>query len=499
MLLALILGFAGVAGAGPSDVLISVLVDSEEQAGDFIIPPGTHAIHVNLTNQGTEALPAGTLSVSVRRLHAGLVWNTSATTPPLAPARSHGLTLSVPTELPGLHTVMVEYGSGTWVAGADRDLHVSFTSDRWQQWRTGNEVPNETRLFLAFYYPWYGTPDGPAGNWLHWTPQRGYDSTHVPLIGFYDSRSEEVISYHVRTAKSVGLDGFISSWWGPDNYIDDAFPMLLKAAEEFGLKATIYLEIAQSPQDLADQLHYVLTRYGDHPAFLSWDGRPVIFIYGRVMGDLELGEFAQVFSELETQGLPAFYLADRLDVNYLQVFDGLHTYSPLSNMDKYHELTDECDALGKVFAATIAPGYDDTIIRDPGLVVDRDNGSFYQDSWETIMLSQPDWVLITSWNEWHEGSEIEPSLEFGDLYLNLTQEYYDLFESGEVTPRLEARIAEIDSMLSTAEDLIEAALAKGMDTRLLSRDLMIAENAWEEFDYGTTKMWVGPGQRGEVP
>lgn len=88
----------------------------------------------------------------------------------------------------------------------------------------------------------------------------------------------------------------------------------------------------------------------------------------------------------------------------------------------------------EVHAATIAPGYDDTIIRRPRLVVDRANGSYYMGAWEMVMVSKPQWVLVTSWNEWHEGSEIEPGLEFGDLYLNLTALYYGLFESARLTP-----------------------------------------------------------------
>ena len=33
------------------------------------------------------------------------------------------------------------------------------------------------------------------------------------------------------------------------------------------------------------------------------------------------------------------------------------------------------------------------------------------------MAAQPDWVLITSWNEWFEGTSVEPSVEYGDLAL----------------------------------------------------------------------------------
>jgi len=47
--------------------------------------------------------------------------------------------------------------------------------------------------------------------------------------------------------------------------------------------------------------------------------------------------------------------------------------------------------------------------------------------WEEALRANPDWVLITSWNEWHEGSEIEPSWEYGDLYIRLTGRYAPRF------------------------------------------------------------------------
>jgi len=46
---------------------------------------------------------------------------------------------------------------------------------------------------------------------------------------------------------------------------------------------------------------------------------------------------------------------------------------------------------------------------------------------EEAIKAKPDWVVIVSWNEWLEGTEIEPSVEDGDKYLKLTAEYAGRF------------------------------------------------------------------------
>ena len=40
-----------------------------------------------------------------------------------------------------------------------------------------------------------------------------------------------------------------------------------------------------------------------------------------------------------------------------------------------------------------------------------------------------DWVLIDSFNQWEIGTEIEPSREYGDLYLKLTAEQAARFKA----------------------------------------------------------------------
>ena len=44
---------------------------------------------------------------------------------------------------------------------------------------------------------------------------------------------------------------------------------------------------------------------------------------------------------------------------------------------------------------------------------------------EAALQSDPDWIFITTWNEWWEHTHIEPSEQFGDQYLQITREFAD--------------------------------------------------------------------------
>lgn len=48
------------------------------------------------------------------------------------------------------------------------------------------EQPRFPKLVLSFYYPWYGSPEGPNKRWRHWNPKKAYASKNTPLLGYYD-------------------------------------------------------------------------------------------------------------------------------------------------------------------------------------------------------------------------------------------------------------------------------------------------------------------------
>lgn len=307
---------------------------------------------------------------------------------------------------------------------------------------------------LAFYYGWYGNPEV-SKQWHHWknvdvTRKHIDESTNYPALGPYDSHDPKVVDLHCRQAKEIGITGFIVSWWTQGDFHDQGMPLILDAAKKHGIKITVYYETVPprgAPQisGAVNDLTYITSKYGHHPAWLKVNRKPVVFVYGRALGELKLDGWKQALAEFSTRNPHgAVILGDQISANAAQVFDGIHTYNP-TGLTKGKSL-DEIRAWAKttfpqwvntagpdrIACVTIIPGYDDSVQpsrKPPRPITARYNGDTYRAMWQEAIAANPDWVLITSWNEWHEGSEIEPSSELGDLYLKITKEYAPRFVS----------------------------------------------------------------------
>lgn len=319
------------------------------------------------------------------------------------------------------------------------DMSADFLSS--QAVRSYTNVPHEV---LAFYYPWYGTPQR-HGHWEHWekVDAEHHDiasARHYPAKGAYDSWDAGIIDWHIDLAQSNGITGFIASWWGKGTFEDGALPVIIDRAAKKNFKVSAYWESAPGKgQDQIDQavrdLTYLATNFGTNKAFLKINGKPVIFVYGRVMGQVPMSSWPEIISKARAQAGDFVLIADGYRSNYTRLFDGLHTYNICGQVAKH------ANALGgyasgafasavklardsnRISCVTVIPGYDDTKIRHPGLKADRADGETYRILWDEAIKAKPDWILITSWNEWHEGSEIEPSFEDGDKYVKITGQF----------------------------------------------------------------------------
>ena len=318
--------------------------------------------------------------------------------------------------------------------------------------RAGGARSTVSRRVMTFYYPWYGTPDGPggAGRTMRW---RGIDaankdieaSTNYPVLGAYDSHDPKLLDQHCRWVENAGIDTFIVSWWGHNSYSDRAMDKILASCLRHGLCACIYYETVpkpQTPQTAADDIVKVLNKYGKHPAYLKVDGKPVVFVYGRALKQLGLTGWQKVIeivNKKHKEGVTP--IGGQFSSGAARVFDGVHTYNTAGSLKgmtpadvrkwasgKYESWVRLADQAGSISTLTVIPGYDDTKIRKPGLAVERYDSELYQVQWEQAIKADPHWILITSFNEWHEGSEIEPSLEYQQQYLDLTARYAKSFK-----------------------------------------------------------------------
>jgi hypothetical protein len=278
---------------------------------------------------------------------------------------------------------------------------------------------------LAFYYPWYSK--------AQFDRSQMFDIPVSP----YDSDSRATIERQVKEARDAGITGFISSWMGIGNRTDKNFAALLDVSKGTGFASTVYFETGQpglsSEQEIVAALRYVAATYGANRGFARVGGKPAIFFWNpSAAGGLEFwrGVRAQVDPgkqwhwNVET---------DRPD-QWLDVFDGIHLFSAASwtgdATGTYKSLKSKVDAIGartgapKVWAAGVAPGWDNSHQDNPTQVrVDRKGGAYYANRWEAALASDPGVVTVTSWNEWGEGTAIEPGSGYGNLYLDITRDY----------------------------------------------------------------------------
>ncbi|MFK7802622.1 MAG: endo-1,3-alpha-glucanase family glycosylhydrolase [Anaerolineae bacterium] len=301
-------------------------------------------------------------------------------------------------------------------------------------WPADSQVAaqGKTGLVLAHYYAWFDPSSFEAGKTPFTNPSP------------YFSTDAGVMTRHVQQAKGAGIDGFVQSWYGPNpsQQTEPNFAQLLNIASANGFTAAVTFEpVNPFLPDNASRiaaLQTLLATHAQHPAYLRVDGRPVIYFWATWA--LTPADWRSIRDAADPGG-SAIWIAEGGNTDYLAVFDGMHMYNVAwsaapgeVNVGIGGRIRAASATYGgyKYWSAVAMPGFDNSRLGGETTVRGRGDGSFLRNSFNGAVRSNPDIIVITSFNEWPEGSHIEPSTEFGDFYLNLTRELISTYKAGGV-------------------------------------------------------------------
>nr|XP_057909892.1 glycoprotein endo-alpha-1,2-mannosidase-like protein [Doryrhamphus excisus] len=310
-----------------------------------------------------------------------------------------------------------------------------------------------------FYYVWYGTPqvDGKFVHWdhvlvPHWDPKiassypRGrhmppedIGSSFYPELGPYSSRDPNVLESHMEQIAASAAGVLVLSWYPPgladDNGepTEDFVPAILDAAYRHNLKVAFHIQPyrGRNDQSVHDNIKYIIDRYGDHAAFYKFTSStgkslPLFYIYDSYLTPAE--SWSELLSPTGSHSLrgsayDSLFIALIVEERHKQDilaggFDGMYTYfasngfSFGSSHQNWKAIKSFCDDNNLLFIPSVGPGYVDTSIRpwNSHSTRNRVNGRYYETALQAALNVRPEMVTITSFNEWHEGTQIEKAV-----------------------------------------------------------------------------------------
>jgi hypothetical protein len=203
--------------------------------------------------------------------------------------------------------------------------------------------------------------------------------------------------------KYAGLDGGIVSWWGRNNTYgtDTAFSSILEASKGTGFRWAAYYELEghgnPNVTRIQSDLVYLHDHFANHENYLHMNGRWALFVYSDAEDDCSMATRWDKSRGITPDVCIVLRVFDGYGNCTLQP-DGWHQYSAINGEDSQPN-----------YSYTISPGFWSAVNKSSLL---KRNPARWQKNIEDMMRSGATFQLVTSFNEWGEGTAIESAEEW---------------------------------------------------------------------------------------
>jgi len=260
-----------------------------------------------------------------------------------------------------------------------------------------------------------------------------------PSRGYYSAGDPATAAAQINEAKSAGIEAFIVDWWGPgDPGTTNSLNNLLDRAGERGFKVAASIDSFGGQNNtgrgaMTESLRYLVADRIHHPAYLRYQGKPVILFAFQQNAGISHGDWQAIRAEIDPSH-DTIWVAEGTRSCPLcgSVMDGMYAFNMAWSDGKEQFYTRDRDVVvesgGWFYAPTVHPGWDETLVaaRDgrpnPTTTRGRAGGQFMRSLWHGASATGSDVRLIVSWNEFIENSHIEPSANYGDTYLDVVRD-----------------------------------------------------------------------------
>ena len=289
-------------------------------------------------------------------------------------------------------------------------------------------------LVMAHWMGWFGLPN------------------HRQPVPPYRSTDPATIDRQIAAAQGMGIDGFIVDWYGPATglalgneadraFIDQATQALFAQAQNtpdfrvalmYDYDALRDVSPTLRTTRMMSDLHYALGAYLTHSVYLTHDERPLLFLfpYDDVTPDVRLD---QVTAAISPANVSLVYQNPRTGSAILPYVDGFFAWVQPTFYDAWQaDGSDWGSGYLDWFYQTMAaptlpysqmltvgavwPGFNDTLAPwrawSPRFIAQRE-GQTWDNTWNLALDHQPPIVQIATWNDWEEGTAIEPGESHG--------------------------------------------------------------------------------------
>lgn len=261
-----------------------------------------------------------------------------------------------------------------------------------------------------------------------------------PSIGFYSSQSWSAHLYHILLSSSCGVDGMVVNI--RNEYDETSLAQIKSSIERITeVDASFDYALGISYTDAGKDQTQVESELTDlntdiiagNTNYLQKDGEPVVFWWNG--GSLSSAQFRSAVSNVFTSGSPVV-LRNEIDLGltsggtidsfypWVQGFASDGTNWGEGYLDWFYGTSADkvANSITDFVSAAVYPGFDDRQVSwGQNRWIDRSSGATYNNTWNKVHgfagSSPIEWVFLQTWNGFNEGTEIEPTVEFGFDYV----------------------------------------------------------------------------------